>query len=164
MGNNIKNVQGPVRRVHIDQTYLSAPWDVYRHLPHEAEELLSGRYQIINVWRPIKPIYKDPLAVADARTVPDEDLVPVKLIYPAREGATFTVKPGAERGRETHQWYYLYGQQPSEVIMFKCYDSKEDGRARAVPHCAFTNKQEEHQDARESIEVRCMVFHPKESE
>ena len=57
----------------------------------DAEWLLKGRYQIINVWRPIKTIRKDPLGVADATSVDDEDLVPVQLVYPDRVGETFTV-------------------------------------------------------------------------
>ncbi|KAL8677003.1 MAG: hypothetical protein Q9186_006538 [Xanthomendoza sp. 1 TL-2023] len=56
------------------------------HLPAEAEHLLKGRYQIINVWRPIKTIRKDPLGVADATCVPDKDLLAVEIIYPDRVG------------------------------------------------------------------------------
>lgn len=59
------------------------------------------------VWRPIKTIYKDPLAVADAHSVPDDDLVGAALIYPDRRGETYAVKPNP-----SHQWYYKYGQRP----------------------------------------------------
>ncbi|MCJ1307248.1 hypothetical protein MMC25_000894 [Agyrium rufum] len=151
--------QGPVRRVHIDQSYTAAPDVVRRHCPDEAEQLLAGRFQIINVWRPIKPIYRDPLAVVDARTTDAEDLMPVELIYPNRTSGSFTVKPGKPEGQEQHKWYYLYGQQPQELLMFKCYDSKTDGRPRGVPHSAFTNEEEAGKESRESVEVRCLVFH-----
>lgn len=116
--------------------------------------MLSTRHQIINVWRPIKRILKDPLAIADAHSVPESDLVPVGLIYPNRRGETLTVLPNKE-----HKWYYLYGQTPEEVTLIKCYDSKLDGRARRVPHTAFTNPETENEVARESIEVRALVFH-----
>ena len=40
-----------VQQVHVDQTPGAAEAYVRRHLPaDEAEELLKGRYQIINVW------------------------------------------------------------------------------------------------------------------
>ena len=62
-------MRGPVQRVHIDQSYKAGFDRVRHHLPEEADQLLQGRSQIINVWRPIKPIFKDPLGVADARSV-----------------------------------------------------------------------------------------------
>lgn len=128
------------------------------HLPELADKLLTTRYQIINVWRPIKKILKDPLTVADAHSVPDSDLVPVALIYPDRRGETYTVRPNKE-----HRWHYLYGQTPEEVMLIKCFDSKLDGRARRVPHTAFVNPDTVNEESRESIEVRALVFHEDEA-
>ena len=42
-------LRGPVRRVHIDQSYSASEQRVTHHLPDEAEELLKKRFQIINV-------------------------------------------------------------------------------------------------------------------
>ena len=151
-------LRGPVNRVHIDQSYDAARNRVPHHLPADADALLSTRHQIINVWRPIKKILKDPLAVADAHSVPESDLVPVGLIYPDRKGETLTVKPNPQ-----HRWYYLYGQSPEEVTLIKCYDSKLDGRARRVPHTAFENPKTVDEEPRESIEVRALVFHEDQS-
>jgi len=147
-------LRGPVRRVHIDQSYTASEQRVTHHLPEQAEELLSKRFQIINVWRPIKTILKDPLAVADAHSVEETDLVGAALIYPDRKGETFAVKPNPK-----HQWYYKYAQQPHEVTLIKCFDSLNDGRARRIPHTAFTNPEEEDKPYRESIEVRALVFY-----
>jgi hypothetical protein len=80
-----------VNRVHIDQSYKAALSRVPHHLPEEADKLLQGRVQIINVWRPIKPVQRDPLAVAEASTVKDKDLVTIGLIYPNRKGETCAV-------------------------------------------------------------------------
>jgi hypothetical protein len=154
-----KPLRGPVQRVHIDQSYQASLNRVTHHLPEEGPELLKGRVQIINVWRPIKTIYKDPLAVADAHSVPDSDLVGVPLIYPDRAGETYTVRPNP-----AHKWYYAYEQTPDEVTLIKCFDTKKDGRARRVPHTAFVNPETEHRQARESIEVRALVFHPDDRE
>lgn len=152
-------LRGPVQRVHIDQSYKAGPERVQHHLPGEAERLLKARYQIINVWRPIKTIRKDPLGVADATSVPDDDLLPVQLIYPDRVGETFTVRPNS-----SHRWHYLREQTPQEVMLIKCFDSKLDGRARRVPHSAFVDQGAEAESPRESIEVRALVFHPDDVE
>lgn len=153
------SLRGPVQRVHIDQSYKAGPERVVYHLPEESDQLLKGRVEIINVWRPIKTVLKDPLGVADANSVPDSDLVPVPLIYPHRVGETYAVRPN-----EQHKWYFLYGQRPDEVTLIKCFDSKTDGRARRVPHSAFVNPATEAEESRESIEVRALVFHPDDTE
>ncbi|KAB5569950.1 hypothetical protein GE09DRAFT_1186049 [Coniochaeta sp. 2T2.1] len=147
-------LRGPVRRVHIDQSYRASESRVDHHLPREAAELHKKRFQIINVWRPIKTIYKDPLAVADSHSVPEEDLVPIPLIYPNRNGETLSVRPNPD-----HRWYFKYAQRPDEVTLIKCYDTLNDGRARRVPHTAFVNPDEEDKEDRESIEVRALVFY-----
>jgi hypothetical protein len=152
-------LRGPVQRVHIDQSYKAGPERVTHHLPNEAPTLLKGRYQIINVWRPIKTILKDPLGVAEASSVLDEELVPIKLIYPHREGETYSV-----RASKNHKWHYLNQQTPGEVLLIKCFDSKTDGRARRVPHSAFVDEEREGEPTRESIEVRALVFHPDDTE
>jgi len=94
------------------------------------------------------------LGVADANSVPDSDLVGAALIYPNRKGETYAVLPNPK-----HQWYFKYAQRPDEVTLIKCFDSKNDGRARRVPHSAFTDPAEEDKYPRESIEVRALVFY-----
>jgi hypothetical protein len=155
-----RTLRGPVRRVHIDQSYAASLSRVAHHLPAEAAALLRGRVQIINVWRPIRPVRRDPLAVADARSVADADLVPTALIYPTRRGETLQVRHAAGQ-----RWYYKSGLEPGEVLLIKCFDSKTDGRARRVPHSAFEDPGAgEGGEARESIEVRALVFHPEDGE
>ncbi|KAM0820284.1 hypothetical protein AB5N19_06103 [Seiridium cardinale] len=150
-----RQLRGPVQHVYIDQTYEAALGRVTFHLPNEAEKLVKGRVQIINVWRPIKQVLRDPLALAQADSVSEEDLVPISLIYPTRKGATFVV-----RYSERHKWFFKYGITPEEVILIKCFDSKTDGRARRVPHTAFVDPTAgDDVPARESIEVRALVFH-----
>ncbi|KAI0544275.1 hypothetical protein F4679DRAFT_42827 [Xylaria curta] len=152
-------LRGPVQRVHIDQSYSASLSRVPHHLPaEEATELLKGRVQIINVWRPIKTVERDPLAVADAHSVAEEDLVPIGLIYPTRKGETLAV-----RHSPAHRWYYKKGLTPQEALLIKCFDSKTDGRARRIPHTAFVDPSSKPDaPARESIEVRCLVFHPND--
>ena len=61
------------------------------------------------------------------------------------------------------RWFYKSLLSPEEVILIKCFDSKLDGRARRVPHTAFEVPGTEGEEARESIEVRALVFHEDES-
>ncbi|KAF2205488.1 hypothetical protein GQ43DRAFT_362322 [Delitschia confertaspora ATCC 74209] len=151
-------LRSPVQYVHVDQSYRASLNRVAYHLPEDAPELLKSRVQIINVWRPIKTVQRDPLAVAEASSVDENDLVPVPLIYPDRQGETLSVKAG-----ERHRWYWKSEQRPDEVLLIKCFDSKLDGRARRVPHSAFVDPEGEGKEARESIEVRCLVFQEGES-
>lgn len=95
----------PVQQVHVDQTPGAAAARVRRHLPEsEAEELLKGRYQIINVWRPIGHAASDfPLAVIDWRSTKPADFVPVDLLYPRRHDsptASDDVDASDDRGKE----------------------------------------------------------------
>jgi hypothetical protein len=81
---------------------------VREHLPDEAEELLQGRVQVINLWRPIRgPLRDSPLAVCDVTTVAADDLVASDLIYPKRNdlfgeiqsGTPLVLFPGNDDGR-----------------------------------------------------------------
>ncbi len=146
----------PAARIHVDQTVKSGPQRVRDLLPDEAEELLHGRVQIINLWRPIRgPLQDMPLAMCDARSVAPDDLLPAALIYPDRTGEIYSVKFNPD-----HQWFYVPEMQPDEALLLKCYDSKTDGRARFLPHTAFADPTTP-SDAplRESIEIRALVFH-----
>jgi hypothetical protein len=146
----------PVPRVHVDHTVTSGPQRVRELLPDEAEELLRGRVQIINLWRPIRgPVRDLPLAVCDASTVRFDDLVAAAHIYRHRVGETYQVTYNP-----SHRWFYAPGMQTDEALLLKCFDSRTDGVARFAPHSAFTDPTVP-ADAppRESIEVRTLVFH-----
>jgi len=147
----------PVHRVHNDHTVNSAPRRVRDHLGADAEELLKHRFGIVNVWRPIRgPVVDSPLALCDARSFTEADLIPTDLVYPHLRGETSSVeyRPG-------HRWYYFSNMKPNEVVLIRVYDTALDGRARLSFHTAFENPLAP-PDAppRESIEVRALVFFP----
>jgi hypothetical protein len=106
------------------------------------------------LWRPIKTIHKDPLALADATTVADSDLVAASIIYPRHRKESWTVKAGP-----AHRWYYKHAQEPNEIALIKCFDSDIGAAARRVPHCAVEDPAESESDCRESVEVRCLVLY-----
>ena len=146
----------PATRVHVDQTVTSGANRVREHLPDEAEELLKGRVQVINLWRPIRgPLRDAPLAMCDGQTVAPDDLVASDLIYPTRRGETYSVKYN-----RNHRWFYFPEMTADEALLLKCYDSATDGRTRFGPHTAFVDPTTP-ADAppRESIELRTLVFH-----
>jgi hypothetical protein len=143
----------PVQQVHVDQSPGAAEARVRRHIPaDEAEDLLKGRYQIINVWRPIEnPASDFPLAVIDWRSTSPSDFIPVDLLYPRRDslGAddddrgkeqlpdpdSFTSTEGYEVKGETlsvapnekHRFFYVKDMTPDEVMLLKCFDSRGEG-------------------------------------
>ncbi|KAB5582277.1 hypothetical protein GE09DRAFT_1074339 [Coniochaeta sp. 2T2.1] len=153
LGKNNASKRGPLHKVHIDQSPDGALMALEQRLPEEAEELKKRRFQIINVWRPIKTILKDPLAVADSNSVPDADLVKAYVVYPDHRKEFFTVLPNP-----AHRWFFKYRQTPDETMFIKIYDT-EESVARRVPHSAFSDPDEEDKEDRESIEVRTLVFY-----
>jgi len=144
--------------VHNDYTAKSGPRRVRDHLPpEEAEQRLRHRFAEINVWRPIRgPIESSPLALCDALSIESKDFIPANLVYRDKVGEVyrFTYNP-------KHRWFYFPQLERNEAILLKCYDSKEDGRARFSAHTAFDDPTSG-PDAppRESIEVRALVFWP----
>jgi hypothetical protein len=149
-------VREPVRRVHNDQTFVSAPRRVRDHLPPaEAEERLRKRFAIINVWRPIGSVVRSsPLALCDARSIETNDLIATDLVYRDKVGETYSVLP-----RERHRWFYFPEVAPNEVVLIKIYDSQTEGTARLSFHTAFDDPTTPiDAPPRRSIELRSLVF------
>ena len=149
-----KLLREPVLYVHNDYTEASAPRRLREILPDEADALLATRFAIIQVWRPLKVIVRNPLAVADARSIAPEDLIATERRYPHRVGETYRL-----RYNRAHAWYQFPNMAPEEAIVFKVYDSAKDGRARFTPHTSFDDTATP-ADAppRESIEARMFAF------
>jgi hypothetical protein len=128
--------------------------------PEEAERWLSMRYVLMNLWRPIKPVYRTPLALCDASTVVRNDLNDSEVRgglndpnRPALYGFNLSHSP-------RHRWYYAPRMQPDEVLAFKLFDS-DSQRVQWTGHTAFTDPTAG-PDAppRESIEIRTISFIP----
>jgi hypothetical protein len=146
----------PVQRVHIDHTVRSGPQRVRDLLPDEADELLKGRVQVINLWRPIHgPLKDSPLGVCDATSVGADQLVPSDLVYRHRVGETYSVTYNP-----AHRWFYVPEMRIDEALLLKCSDTSTAVPARFTPHSAFIDPTTPADAApRESIEVRTLVFH-----
>ncbi|OJK00813.1 hypothetical protein ASPACDRAFT_42303 [Aspergillus aculeatus ATCC 16872] len=75
---------GLARAAHLDHTSSGAKVYLYEKPPEEeASRLSRTRWAIINVWRPLKTISRDPLAVCDGCTLQEGDLLPKGMKYSA---------------------------------------------------------------------------------
>eukprot|EP00933_Yihiella_yeosuensis_P050552 TRINITY_DN48359_c0_g1_i1.p1 TRINITY_DN48359_c0_g1~~TRINITY_DN48359_c0_g1_i1.p1 ORF type:complete len:362 (+),score=46.45 TRINITY_DN48359_c0_g1_i1:38-1087(+) len=180
-------VQGPAFVVHNDYSTVSAPRrvrdlstppklnDTLRPLlgetplvdPSKVEDLLKGRWAIINVWRNIKktPVQKLPLGLCEGPTVKNSDIITFEIHYADRIGENYFAAHS-----ESHEWFYFPEIQRDEAILLKCWDSA--GEAFASPdfsgskvpatfsfHSAFEDPSSKAgAEDRESIEVRTLAF------
>ncbi len=150
-----KQISGPVRNAHNDYTEWSGPQRVRDLLPDEADELLQRRFAVVQVWRPIRhPVEREPLAIADARSIGTKELFPSSRVYPDRVGEVYHCAYNPQ-----HRWYYFPRMRRDEAVVFKTFDSAKDGRARWTAHSAFDDPTSP-PDAppRESIEMRTLAF------
>jgi hypothetical protein len=150
-----RRIREVVRRVHNDYTEWSGPQRVRDLLPQEADALLRRRFAIVQVWRPIRlPVESFPLAICDARTLSDDDLIVSERRYPGRVGQTYAIKFNPQ-----HRWYWFPRMRRDEALVFKVYDSLTDGRARWTAHTAFDDPSAPpNPRPRESIEIRTLAF------
>ncbi|USW58806.1 Putative hydroxylase/desaturase AsaB [Septoria linicola] len=143
------------------------------NLPQEAEKLSRKRWAIINIWRPIYPVTRENLALADARSSRDDELRPViakcrrpddaeklspitRAAYNRNDVETWSLAPPSTP--DQHKWYYCSELNHSDALLLKIFDSsEEEGVARRTPRTAFTCS-EDYGDQRQSIEVRSLVF------
>ncbi|KIM92869.1 hypothetical protein OIDMADRAFT_138871 [Oidiodendron maius Zn] len=149
--------QAPAHAVHSDFTPSGAIKHLQDTIKDETElnRLLGGRVLIINVWRPLKKIFKDPLAVCDWTSVdPETDLVTYRMVFSQgwKELAKANFNP-------RHMWYYLGGQRPNEPLLFKQFDSKAKHGMNLL-HTAFVDPQAVNYNPRESIEIKMFAFLP----
>lgn len=148
-------VREPALSVHNDYTEWSGPQRLRDVLPDEAEELLKGRFAIVQVWRSINtPIETIPLAMCDARSLDAADLITTERRSPGRIGQTYRIAYNPAQ-----QWYWFPRMTRDEALVFKVYDSQTDSPSRWTAHTAFKNPTAPAgAPARESIEIRSFVF------
>jgi hypothetical protein len=150
-------IRGPVPRTHNDFTARSGRERATAELAARGLDLglLRGRFAIVNLWRPIgRAVEKWPLALCDAQSIGDGDLVATDLVYRDRVGETYALQ-----FNPAQLWYYFPRLTPAEAILIKGYDSAE-GVARFTAHSAFEDPHSSpHAPERESIEARALVFY-----
>ncbi len=147
----------PAANAHVDFDERSVRLWVETLRPDDADRLLAKRFVNINLWRPIRPVERKPLALCDARSIVAEDLIPIVIDGrpddPAGPFSGFNLVYNPQ-----HRWHYYPQLQVDEVLAFKIFDS--DGtRPYLAAHTAFDDPTSR-ADApkRLSIEVRTIAF------
>ncbi|ORY01748.1 hypothetical protein BCR34DRAFT_91109 [Clohesyomyces aquaticus] len=116
-----------------------------------------SRFAYLGVWRPLKPLVKDPLTVADATTVPDEDYqLRARVFKSGVKSGNYVMSHAKEE--QQHDWYWMSDMQPNEVVVFKGYDTEQNLPGWRCPHTAFVLPGTEDLPPRESIEMRVVCF------
>ena len=151
-----EGVRAPVRTVHNDYTAKSGARRTRDLLGEDdGAAALAKRVAVVNVWRPIEgPVESAPLALADARSIAPEDLVPLDLVYTDRVGEIYNANFSL-----AHRWYHFPQMARHEALLIKGYDTEEDGRARFTLHTAFDDPSSPpNARPRRSIEVRTLAI------
>lgn len=124
------------------------------------------RYAAYSVWRPLKPVKRDPLAVADWRTTNIESLAPIEYratsnVVPSGEYMLelFTQTPKAKDSGQ--RWYCKPNQTPDDVLILKFADTAaatDPAIAGGCAHCSPALAGVDEEEPRMSVEARVMVF------
>lgn len=96
-------------------------------LASEAFANLHFLQGLVNVWKPLRTVTREPLAVCDATIVPDADLRPVTIRI-AGDNHPDLDQPNVE-GKDTelwyvahnpeHQWHWLSKKEPDVALLIK---------------------------------------------
>ncbi len=151
-----KNVREPASLVHNDYTARSGYTCLRENLGEEATELSKSRFQILNLWRPlVDPVEDYPLALCDARSLQPDDLVSAERRAVNHIGEIQLAKYSPQQ-----RWHYYAEMRPFEALLFKTFDSINDGNNPCSIHTAI-HLPDAPSDAtpRESIESRMFVFY-----
>lgn len=154
-----KLIREPASTIHNDYSEWSGPnrlREIYYDRPDELEHRIQRRFAIVNVWRSMTGIVENfPLAMCDASSTAPEDLISVKRQAKERVGEIqmATYNPN-------HRWFHFPLMAADEALLFKTYDSEDEGRARFTIHTSFDDPTAPTDvPVRQSIETRCFAFY-----
>uniref|UniRef100_A0A0B7K1S1 Uncharacterized protein n=1 Tax=Bionectria ochroleuca TaxID=29856 RepID=A0A0B7K1S1_BIOOC len=97
--------------------------------PTVSEEILKSRIECVTVWKPlVGPVQDWPLAVCDAMTLDDADVVPADVVYQKVATENYLIHHNVNQ-----KWYYMDRQEDHEALLFKAADSDAGRTARGYP-------------------------------
>ncbi|ODN91439.1 hypothetical protein L198_05955 [Cryptococcus wingfieldii CBS 7118] len=94
------------------------------------------------------------IAVTDARSLSKEAKIHTRFVYPDREKGSYSIQ-----NKGDIKWYFISAQEPSDVLLFKQYDSENPGHV--VGHTSILDERFDGQPgvvARWNIETRSVVI------
>lgn len=159
-----RNLRDAVPLPHTDYTERSAIQRMRDVFADAAEDRLNRRFAIVNVWRSMTgPIEQWPVAMCDARSVNDDLMHKIERMAPHRAEPSFEYSRSSETRHASydanHRWFHFPRMTRNEALLFKNYDTLQDGTARYALHSAFEDPTSPPNPApRESIESRAFVF------
>ena len=146
----------PARFAHIDINDTTAA----KFAAGGAQGRAFRRCAAYNLWRALSPAPQDvPLALCDARSVADADLIVAEAIFDPPNGAPeWSFESWVVAHNPAHRWYFYPDLSAEEAILFKTNDSDPE-RAHCVPHVAFDDPTApEDAPPRVSIEMRATAY------
>jgi hypothetical protein len=146
---------GPVARVHVDHSARGAESFLHHYLPEDAAAILySGRrWMLLNLWRPIKTVERDPLAVGDSATFDlDKHFSKAAVNYEWGQGESMAIIHNPSQ-----RWFYKHRMTPQELWLIKHYDSNGHLRGQRCPHSAIVDEGSD-MPSRHSSEIRAFAF------
>ena len=158
------NWRDPVPLPHSDYTDRSAAQRMRDVFSDDADDRLNRRFAIVNVWRSMTgPIEQWPVAVCDARSINDDLMHTIVRSAPHRAEPSFEYSRSSETRHASydanHRWFHFPRMARNEALLFKNYDTLQDGTARYALHSAFEDPTSAPDAApRESIESRAFMF------
>ncbi|KAK5173939.1 uncharacterized protein LTR77_002620 [Saxophila tyrrhenica] len=136
-------------------------------LDAEDKQTVPKRYAAYSVWRPIKPVERDPLAVADWRTTSAETLVPIEYratsnVLESGEYMLEQVTQSPKAKDSGQKWYCKTDQTPDDVLILKFADTASERdlkMAAGCVHCSpVLDGVGDDVEPRMSVEARVMAF------
>ena len=127
------------------------------------EVLQSKHWQSYNLWRPIKIVKRDALAMLDTRSASRNQLVSAS--FDQGDGHVVSMdwlqsglQPEEPDNKLAHRWYYMHEQKPDEAVAFKIFDSDPEAKSNGTPHTDVHIPGTEDEETRLSIELRCFAI------
>ncbi|KAJ4253830.1 hypothetical protein NW762_010225 [Fusarium torreyae] len=152
------NQDTPVLVPHTDQTREGGLRRTRRHLTEEeADKYLDGswRIRIVNCWRPVRGTADErPLAMCDFNSIDEKDLRSADRASREYVGEIYYA-----HYNPMQKWYWISGQTPEEVLLFKNFDSNPGTEVPFMLHSAFVNSAHINgAQRRESLEAALIVI------
>ena len=182
-GYDTQNKIGPARSVHIDYSPDGARQilrNVRGDVISEAQDIIEAedaavaagkdisfyegrRYGMFSVWRPLRKVQRDPVAVCDPKSIDAEkDLAEHVNKQPSDTKGDYLAGLSMLRGDRagTQQWYWISEQDTDEVLILQFFDSyaTREGRPWGAPHGGVELVGGESGEQRHSVEARCVAI------
>jgi hypothetical protein len=129
---------GTVSFCHNDYTAASIGRHIAELDPERAENRLSKRFAVFNMWRLVSPPPQSrPLAICDPNSVAISDLMPSMTHWGSPDEEVYH-QNSLFRYNPAHRWYHFPDLTSERIIVWAGFDS--DPRFPSiVPHAAFDN-------------------------